>query len=131
MKSGSFPHNLGRGEKFVFFAIVGTAGVIVFGTLFGLLVQFLWNATLVELFGIAEITFWQSIGVLVLAKLFFGFGSSGGSSSKSKKKKKSDESAEVESSDEELMKQAAFRDYWEQEGRDAYDAFRSGQDKTD
>ncbi len=121
--SRSFPHNLGRGEKFVFFGLMGTAAVIVFGSLFGLLVQFLWNATLVELVGVGEISFWQSIGVLILAKLFFGFGSSGSSSRKSKKKK--DDAADEEN----LMKEQAFRDYWEREGRAAYDTYKSSLDE--
>ena len=119
MKSDSFPHNLGRGEKFAFFALMGTAAIIVFGTLFGLLVQFLWNATLVDLFGVAQISFWQSIGVLILAKLFFGFGATGGGSKKSKKKK-GDASGEAE-----LLKEQDFQDYWEQQGRAAYEEYKA------
>ncbi len=123
MKSDSFPHNLGKGEKFAVFALMGTAAVIVFGTLFGLLVQFLWNATLVELLGAGEISFWQAIGVLVLAKLFFGFGSTGSNSRKYKRKKRD------ASDDTSLMNEQAFRDYWEREGKDAFEAYKSSRDK--
>ena len=125
MKSDSFPHNLGKGEKFVFFALMGTAAVIVFGTLLGLLVQFLWNATLVGLLGVGEITFWQALGVLILAKLFFGFGNTGSSPKKSKKKTD-------DAPDDDPTKEQAFRDYWAQEGKGAYEAYKSSQqDKRD
>lgn len=125
MKSSSFPHNLGRAEKFAVFALMGAAAVIVFGSLFGLLVQWLWNATLVPLAGAGEISFWQAIGVLVLAKLFFGFGSTS-SPKKPKYKKK-----RTEQNDEDLLKQEAFRQYWDREGRDAYEQFKaSQQDET-
>ena len=117
MKSSSFPNNLGRGEKYAFYALMAMAAVIVFGSLFGLLVQFLWNATLVPLTGIAEISFWQSIGVLILAKLFFGFGSTN-SSSNSKRKKKQDK-------DSDLLKQEEFQAFWEREGKAAYENFKS------
>lgn len=43
----------------------------------GLLVQFLWNWLIPEIFHGTTITFLQSIGLLVLAKLFIGFGAWG------------------------------------------------------
>ena len=125
MKSGSFPQNLNRGEKFFFFALMGAAAIIVFGSLFGLLVQFLWNATLVPLAGAGEISFWQAIGVLVLAKLFFGFGA--GSAPKPPKHKKRRSS----DSDKDLLKQTSFREYWEQEGKAAYENYKTKQENSD
>ncbi len=124
MKSGSFPENLGRGEKYFVYALMGVAAVIVFGSLFGLLVQFLWNATLVGLFGVGEISFWQAIGVLILAKLFFGFGNSGSSSRGTKRRKK----RSAKHDDDDLMKEQAFRDYWDREGKAAYEAYKSSRD---
>lgn len=125
MKSDSFPHNLGRSEKYAFYALMAVAAVIVFGSLFGLLVQFLWNATLVELFGVAQISFWQAIGVLILAKLFFGFGGSSSSSKKSRKSRKD------KPRDADLLKEEDFRDYWEREGRAAYEAYKTDENKDD
>ncbi|MEM7097822.1 MAG: hypothetical protein AAF541_06135 [Pseudomonadota bacterium] len=122
MKTGSFPHNLKRGEKFVVFGLMGAAAIIVFGSLFGLLVQFLWNSTLMPLAGAGEISFWQAIGVLILAKLFFGFGT-GTSSNSSKRKKRRKTSQD----DEDLMKQAAFREFWNKEGKAAYESYRRNQ----
>ena len=63
---------LRKAQKFGVYTLMGLAAFIVFGTLFGWLIQWLWNSTLSEIFGIATISFWQAIGLFVLAKLFFG-----------------------------------------------------------
>ena len=123
MKSSSFPYNLKRGEKFVVFGLMGAAAIIVFGSLFGLLVQFLWNATLVPLAGAGEISFWQAIGILILAKLFFGFGA--GPSSKPSKRRKRRSSSNP---DDELVKQDSFKEYWDQEGKAAYESFKANRE---
>ena len=47
--------------------------------LFGLLVRFLWNDVLVPVLHVSPITFWQGLGILLLAKILFGFGGGGGS----------------------------------------------------
>ncbi|MCE1190031.1 MAG: hypothetical protein LWX56_12940 [Ignavibacteria bacterium] len=44
------------------------AGIFVFA----LIVMLLWNAILPELFGFKPVTFWQSLGILVLSKILFG-----------------------------------------------------------
>ncbi|MDR0836568.1 MAG: hypothetical protein LBN11_08335 [Tannerella sp.] len=41
---------------------------------FGAVVMLLWNWLIPDIFGLAVINFWQSLGLLVLARLFFGFG---------------------------------------------------------
>ncbi len=65
--------------KFVGFGILGAGMVIGIG----FIVKFLWNTLLTDIFGLKEVTYWQAVGLLVLAKIFFGFG---GSSSSSKSK---------------------------------------------
>jgi hypothetical protein len=39
---------------------------------FTLIVMLLWNAVLPDLLGVKQITFWQSLGLLVLCKILFG-----------------------------------------------------------
>lgn len=53
------------------FAAIGAA------ILFGWLVMLLWNALMPDIFNLGTITFWQALGLLVLAKIFFGFGGGG------------------------------------------------------
>lgn len=51
---------------------IGMIGAVVFALLFGLAAQWLWNRTLVPLFGWPIISYWQTVGLLVLTRLFFG-----------------------------------------------------------
>jgi hypothetical protein len=46
------------------------AGVL--GLALGWFVQLLWNATLVPLFSLPLITYWQAVGLFILGKLIFG-----------------------------------------------------------
>jgi hypothetical protein len=48
--------------------LLGAAFVVLFG--FG--VMYLWNAVMPALFGVAHITFWRAVGVLLLARILVG-----------------------------------------------------------
>jgi hypothetical protein len=53
---------------FVFFIFLG-----------GLVVQWLWNWLLPDIFGLREVTFWEALGLLTLCRILFGsFGRGGG-----------------------------------------------------
>ncbi|NND08387.1 MAG: hypothetical protein HKN87_18565 [Saprospiraceae bacterium] len=39
----------------------------------GVVVMLLWNAILPQVLGVRSISFWQAVGILVLAKILFGF----------------------------------------------------------
>lgn len=43
-----------------------------FAALFGWIVMLLWNWLMPELFGLPLISFWQSVGLLLLCKILFG-----------------------------------------------------------
>lgn len=51
-----------------------------------LLVQYLWNTTLPDLFGFKEITFWQTFRLFLLVSVFFGGSHTVSEGSKSVKK---------------------------------------------
>lgn len=59
-------------KKFFFIPLI-IAGVALFTTI----TMLLWNALLPEIFNLTTINFWQAAGLLILARLFFGFGHSG------------------------------------------------------
>ncbi len=44
--------------------------------------MWLWNGLLPEMFGLPTVTFWQALGLCLLARFLFGSGSSSSSSSK-------------------------------------------------
>jgi Ca2+/H+ antiporter, TMEM165/GDT1 family len=46
--------------------------VLIAATVVGFVVMSLWNTLMPQLFGLHAITFWQALGLLVLAKLLFG-----------------------------------------------------------
>ena len=47
------------------------AGLVI-ATLIGFLVRALWNWLMPPIFGLHAITFWQALGLLILAKILFG-----------------------------------------------------------
>ena len=68
-----------RVGKIIGFVLLGIIGIFVFGSI----VMLLWNALMPEIFHLPMITFWQALGLLLLAKILFsgfrggprGFGS--------------------------------------------------------
>ncbi len=65
----------------IFIPLAIAAGIIIFGGI----VMLLWNALIPNIFGLSAITFWQALGILVLARILFGgFGKSHHSKSKSR-----------------------------------------------
>ena len=65
------PHKVLRIGKWV---VLGLVLATVFALLFGFLVTWLWNALMPKIFGLGEIGYWQAVGLLILAKIFFAGG---------------------------------------------------------
>jgi len=57
-------HGILRGLKFLLF-------VLLAATVFTFVVMWLWNWLMPAIFGLHAITFWQSLGLLVLSKILF------------------------------------------------------------
>jgi hypothetical protein len=116
-----------RVQKIALWTVAGLTGAIVFGLLFGLLIQFLWNATLTEMFDLPALSFWQAVGLFILAKLFFGFGAGSSGSRRKRKKQRVDQQPSADSEDvSTLADDETFKKFWEEEGKVSYEAFRSG-----
>ena len=120
-------------QKVVLWTVVGLAGISAFGLLFGFLIQFLWNVTLVELFDFPVITFWQAVGLFVLAKFIFGFGGSSGSNAKKSKTEecKEEDLDEPAADVAELTADESFQKFWQKEGRQAYEEFQLRNDNSE
>jgi uncharacterized membrane protein YgcG len=58
-------------------------GFIVFMFVGGILVQWLWNWLLPDIFGLRRVTFWEALGLLALSRILFGGFSKGGGSRRS------------------------------------------------
>ena len=69
-------HGIARG---IAIGISSVIGFVLFILLGGLVVQWLWNWLLPDVFGLRQITFWQALGLLALCRILFGnFGRGGG-----------------------------------------------------
>ena len=102
------------------------AGIVLFGmlaVLLGLAVQILWNQVLAPALTVSTLTFWQALGLFVLAKLFFGFG--GGSSTARSSAPAVSESGRVEPTG--MPDDARFQDFWQTEGRAQWEAYLARQ----
>jgi hypothetical protein len=53
-------------------------GFIVFLFIGGVLVQWLWNWLLPDIFGVRRVTFWEALGLLALSRILFGGVGGGG-----------------------------------------------------
>lgn len=46
--------------------------ILLFITVIGYVIQFLWNAILVDATGVKPISYWQAIGLFLLSRILFG-----------------------------------------------------------
>ncbi|NQZ43041.1 MAG: hypothetical protein HRT65_01940 [Flavobacteriaceae bacterium] len=96
----------------------------------------LWNWLMPDIFDLGTISYWQAVGVLVLAKLLFGFGGGGSSSNKGSKSKKwekrTKERCNSWKKDQEEWK--LYDRFWKEEGETAFKKFvedHEADEKTD
>ncbi len=59
-------------RRMIFIAPLAILGLLLFIFIGGEIVLHLWNWLLPALFGWRQITFWQALGILVLARVLFG-----------------------------------------------------------
>ena len=109
--------------------VVGVAAIgVVAVSVFGYVVMWLWNHVLTGVAEVPAITFWQALGLFMLAKLFFGFGggAQGGGPRRGRHTKHRDRRLS-ETTDEPLPDtDELFKQYWRDEGKQAYEAYLAG-----
>jgi hypothetical protein len=59
------PYRILKGLKIILF-------ILIAATVLGFVTMELWNALLPQIFGWNRITFWQSLGLIVLSRILFG-----------------------------------------------------------
>jgi hypothetical protein len=64
---------MNKGKKFLKFLPIGAVCVLLLGTV----IMLLWNWLVPPIFNGPEISFWQALGLFLLAKIIFGFGGGG------------------------------------------------------
>ncbi|MBN1596276.1 hypothetical protein JW933_10150 [candidate division FCPU426 bacterium] len=106
--------------------IGGISLAVVLALGLGWVIMFLWNNTLTVIFHISPITYWQAVGLFILAKLFFSLGHHGQPHDHAHKKVDEKWHRWLCVKGEEptgLPEEGAFLQYWQEEGRLAYEAY--------
>jgi hypothetical protein len=118
-----FKHKMRSKKPGEIVAMIIFGGIIVVGliALFGYVTMWLWNTLMPAIFGLATVTYWQAVGLLLLAKLFFGGFEGGRGKGSSKKRHKSHKYDPEHRSD--FSKWDLYDKYWREEGEAAYQAY--------
>lgn len=115
---------LGKGPakafKVVGLVLLGLMGITVLAIVFGIFVKFLWNALLPDIFGLPEIGYWQAVGMVVLAHIFFGAHGGPHHYERSRKKKKSVPAEAIEKYSLSREMEQDYAEFWREEGREAF-----------
>lgn len=101
-------------QKFRFLKLIPFMCLIL--SAISLLFMVLWNELMPDIFNIQKISFFQSMGLLILSKLIFG----GLSSGVSKKEKPLTSSEPLNISED---PDALFEQWWEEEGENYFDNY--------
>ena len=114
-------HRFGHRKPEKYFLIV--IGILLLIVGLGFLIQFLWNVTIASMFDLPGISYWQAVGLFILAKLFFSVGRYG-RSLRFRYAKHHGWKHRGESEDKPDPNNAAtFSEFWQEEGQEAYEAF--------
>lgn len=119
--------------------ILGIVGAAALAIIFGLVIQWLWNSLMPEIFGLPEVSYWQAVGLAVLSHILFGShshnhnGNKNSCSSDKPKRAKIKGSAELagqaitfdnerpEPEEKSHKEWDSFRGFWNDYGREAFE----------
>lgn len=100
--------------------VLGIGAAVGFAILFGFIIMWLWNWLMPEIFGLGMITYWQAVGLFILAKILCG-GFGGGSNKSSSRKKHNKCDSKVGKND--TRKWKSYDKFWQEEGESAFEAY--------
>ncbi len=106
--------------RIICYVILGIIGGAALFWALGTVLTLLWNGVMTALFGVPQITFWQSLGLFLLLRLLIGtFGGDKREGGKDKKNKC--EKAEKDGD--------KYAEWWEKEGKSSFDEYINKLDK--
>lgn len=97
--------------------ILGIIGAAALAIVFGLIIQWLWNSLMPDIFGLPQVSYWQAVGLVVLSHILFG---GHGHESKSHAHRKIRSKSKCRTETEENMEWDSFREFWNDFGRDSF-----------
>lgn len=109
-----------RGFFKVLFMIIAA---IIFLLLFGYGFMLLWNWLMPDVFGLPSLSYWQGVGILVMAKLLFGNFEGKGHKKHSKKPRKHYKEKMGDYCRNDFSKWEFYDEFWKEEGKKAFEAY--------
>jgi hypothetical protein len=118
-------HKMPKWLRIAIYSILGVLGAAALGVLFGFIIMWLWNWLMPMLFGLKEITYWQGVGIFILAKILFGsIGGHSGDSKEHKHKKEYRFGPHGEDDCKADRKAVEYYDeWWESKGKKAFEEY--------
>ncbi len=119
--------------------VLGIITAAVLAIVFGLLIQWLWNELMPPIFGLPEVSYWQAVGLVVLAHILFGHHNHTHSAARKKGSRAvlgtCGGTVTVESDEKEneefTMEWDSFREFWKDHGREAFTSWLHGREETE
>ncbi len=115
-------HPAARGARIAGIAVLAVVGTAVFALAFGWLVMILWNWLMPSIFHLGTLTYWESFGIVILAKLIFG-GIAGPKGGRGRNPWGGNPFEHGHGRRHGRDEWRWYREFWEQEGRPAFDRF--------
>jgi len=119
-------HPAFRGLRIAGLVLLGVIAAAAFALAFGYFVELLWNWLMPPIFGLKTIGYWQAFGIVVLAKLIFGAVHGRGGHARDWRRHGPAPHARDWGGRERWR---YWREFWEQEGRKAFDAYLERREK--
>ena len=111
--------------KYTLYAVLGIAGAVLMGLLFGNVIMWLWNWLMPKFFGLKTIGFWEGLGLFLLARILLGFGGSGSGDDGGKhhKHRKHHHHGSADGEKKDWKDWEYYDDWWEEDGKKAFHAY--------
>lgn len=114
--------------------VLGIVAATVLAIVFGLVIQWLWNELMPPIFGLPEVSYWQAVGLVVLAHILFGHHNHSHNGSKMSRKASicGGTKESVKEEDETFIRDwDSFREFWKDHGREAFTRWLHGREETE
>lgn len=123
--------------------VAKVAGLVVLGIIaaaalaivFGLVVQWLWNQLMPPIFGLPEVSYWQAVGLVILAHILFGHHNHSHDGPKKSRRASICGGKAATTNKEEnetfIKDWDSFREFWKDHGREAFTSWLHGREETE
>jgi len=104
--------------------VLGTVAIVSMAILFGFVIMWLWNWLIPTLFGLTTISYWQAVGLFILAKILMGGCGGSGKSSQARKRYKDRYNERCKENDKsDFYKWRHYDKFWDEVGEKAFEEF--------